>query len=103
MTTITPVGNRVLLRPIEPDAITDGGIHVPPGFDTAEKCPACGVVIALGTTAKQKCGNKNCDAGLPGVEVGMKVLFHRFDGVEINYRDRKFILVEAKDIKAIIE
>lgn len=103
MTTINPIGSRVLLQPIEPDAITAGGIHVPPGYDTAEKCPACGIVLCFGTRAKCKCDNPDCDAGLPGVEIGMKVLFHRFDGTEINYRNRKFILVDAKDIKAIIE
>lgn len=101
--TINPIGSRVLLQPIEPDAITAGGIHVPPGYDTAEKCPACGIVVAMGRKAKCKCDNPDCDAGLPGVDIGMKVLFHRFDGTEINYRDRKFILVDAKDIKAIIE
>jgi co-chaperonin GroES (HSP10) len=93
--TLRPVGKRVLLDPIPPDKMI-GSLHIPEQFDQSKSQPQCGVVLAIGDKARCKCDKPDCDALLPGVEVGDVVAFHRFEGQQINHLDRAYILVEAR-------
>lgn len=100
--TLKAVGNRVLIAPIEREMAING-ILVPQGYDTAEEAPATGVVLAFGERARCKCDSADCDALLPHIKPGDKVIFHRFDGTIINFRNKKHLVVEAKNIIAKIE
>lgn len=100
--TLKAIGNRVLLAPIQQDKII-GGIILPQGHDMAEEQPVAGFVLAFGERARCKCDSAACDALLPHIKIGDKVIFHRFDGTTISFQNRKYLVVEASNIIAKIE
>ena len=84
---IKPVGNRVLLEPKEVQEKTAGGIYIP---DTAKEKTMEGKVVAVGT-----------GKDMP-VKPGDKVIFAEFGGTEINMDSKKYVIMDIKDILAII-
>lgn len=100
--TLKAVGNRVLIQPIEQEQQING-IFIPQGHDTAEQQPVAGFVISIGDRARCKCDSAECDAVLPHIRPGDKVIFHRFDGTIVNFQNRKHVVVEARNIIAKIE
>jgi chaperonin GroES len=93
---LKPLGDRVVVKPIEQDEITAGGIMLP---DTAKEKPQEGKILAVGP------GNRN-DAGERvqlDVAVGDIVLYAKYAGTEIKLEGEKVLVLRESDILAIVE
>ena len=93
---VKPLGDRVLVKPLEVKEVKKGGIIIP---DTVKEKPQEGEVIALGTGKITDEGKK-----IPmEVKVGEKILFKKYGGDEIKIGDVEHKILEREDILAIIE
>jgi chaperonin GroES len=94
---IQPLGDRVVIQPLEAEAKTKGGILLP---DTAKEKPQEGKVVAV-----EK--GKTLDNGsvqAPEVKVGDKVLYGKYSGNEITTKDGdELLIMREEDILAIIK
>ena len=91
-----PLHDRVLVKPLEAETKTAGGIIIP---DTAKEKPQEAKVIALGTGGLDKDGKK-----LPfNVKVGDKVLVGKYAGQEVKLDDVTYLLLSESEILAVIE
>jgi chaperonin GroES len=92
---IQPLGDRVLVKPIEEKEQVKGGIIIP---DSAKEKPQEAEVIALGTGKKDEDGKV-----IPfEVKVGDKVLISKYGGTEVKIGDEKFSLLREDDILGVI-
>jgi len=94
--TLKPLGNRVLVRRLEAQETTKGGIILP---DTAKKKQEKAEVIAVGPGKKTPEGKEI----LPPVKVGDIVLVDKYSGQEVTINDQEMLVVRGDDIIAIIE
>ena len=93
---IKPLGDRVLVEPIEEKEVVKGGIVIP---DSAKEKPQEARVVALGTGRKDDDGNV-----IPfEVKVGDIVLTSKYGGSEVKFEDKEYKLLKVDDIQAIIE
>lgn len=94
---LKPLGDRIIVKPIQEDEVTKGGIILP---DTAEKeKPEKGEVIAVGP-------GKILDNGQRlemEVKVGDKILFTKYGPDEIKVDDEEILVIKQEDILAIIK
>ena len=93
---VKPLGDRVLVLPIEEQEVKKGGIIIP---DTAKEKPQEGKVIALGT------GKRDDDGKLIPftVKKGDRVLISKYGGTEIKINDKEYQIMREEDILGIIE
>jgi len=93
---IRPLGDRVLVEPSQREEKTPAGIVLP---DTAKEKPQEGTVIAVGSGALNKDGQR-----IPlEVKVGDRVLFSKYAGTEIKYEGKEYLIMKESDIHAVIE
>ena len=93
---VRPLGEKVLVRRLEAETMTKGGIVLP---DTAKEKPRQGTVLALGD-------GKQLDDGTRAkfqVKVGDKVLFSSYGGTEIKVEGEELMLMDENDILAILD
>jgi chaperonin GroES len=93
---IQPLGDRVLIKPMEAEEKTKGGIVLP---DTAKEKPQRGEIVAVG---KGKI-LENGEVKALDVKVGDKVLYGKYSGTEITYDEEEYLIVREDDILAIIK
>jgi chaperonin GroES len=92
---LKPLGNRVLVEPIEQDEITAGGIVLP---ETAKEKPQQGMVLAIGPGTRDEDGKR-----IPmDVAKGDKILFAKYSGTEIKMDGKKYLILREEDILAIV-
>jgi len=93
---LRPLGDRVLVEPIEREEMTASGIYVP---ETAKERPQEGVVVAAGP------GRKDEDGKLIAmdVKVGDRVLYAKYGGTEVKLEDKKYLILKETDILAILD
>ena len=93
---IKPLGDRVLVEPIEERETKKGGIIIP---DSAKEKPQEGKVIAIGT------GKRDDDGKLIAFNVkkGDRVLMPKYGGTEVKMDDKNYQIVREDDILAVIE
>jgi len=96
MAHIKPLGDRVLVQPIEEQEVKKGGIIIP---DTAKEKPQEGKIIALGTGKVDDKGKKVAFE----VKKGDRVLIPKYGGTEVKLADETFLLIKEEDILGIIE
>ncbi|HEY2493160.1 MAG TPA: co-chaperone GroES [Paenibacillus sp.] len=91
---IKPLGDRVLVEPIEQEETTAFGIVLP---DSAKEKPQEGKVIAVGSGLVK-------DGARVALEVreGDKVLFSKYAGTEIKYEGKEYLIMKESDIHAIV-
>jgi chaperonin GroES len=91
-----PLQDRVLIRRIEQDEKTAGGIIIP---DTAKEKPMEGEVVAVGPGARGE------DGALHPLDVkaGDRVLFGKWSGTEIKLDGEDLIIMKESDIMGVIE
>lgn len=95
-TNIQPLFDNVLIKPLEVEERTASGIVLP---DTAKEKPQMGLVMAVGPGATDDKGNK-----IPMVvKVGKKVMYKKWGGNEVKVDGEEWMLIEQKDILAIVE
>lgn len=93
---VKPLHDRVLVKRIEEEPKTKGGIIIP---DTAKEKPQEGEVIAVGDGRVLENGEK-----VPlSVKVGDRVLFSKYAGTEIKIEGEEHLILREDDILAIIE
>ena len=90
-----PLHDRVLVRRVEAEEKTAGGIIIP---DTAKEKPQEGKVIAVGTGKVTEDGKR---LGLD-VKVGDKILFGKYSGSEVKVDDKDYLIMREEDILAIL-
>ena len=93
---IKPLGDRVLVKPVEEEEQVRGGIIIP---DTAKEKPMQGKVVAVGP------GKVTDDAkNLPmHVEEGQTVLYGKYSGTEVKIDGEEYLIMSENDIFGIIE
>lgn len=94
---ITPLGGNVLIRPVDAQQKTAGGIILP---DSAKEKPQIGVVMAVGEGAWNEDGDARIKMTL---KPGDKVMYKKWGGNEIKVENEEWTIVEEKDILAIIK
>ena len=92
---VRPLGDRVLVQPIEEKETKKGGIIIP---DTAKEKPQEGNVVALGT-GKVDDNGKNVEFT---VKKGAKVLISKYGGTEIKVDGESYLIMREDDILGII-
>jgi chaperonin GroES len=91
-----PLQDRVLIRSVEQDKKTAGGILIP---DTAKEKPTEGEVIAVGPGARSEDGKVH-----PlDVKVGDRVLFGKWSGTEIKVDGEDLVIMKESDIMGIVQ
>mgnify|MGYP006285901139 FL=1 len=86
---IKPLGERVVIMPVEEESRTDSGLYIP---DTAKEKPQTGVVVAVGD-----------DDELISVKEGDKVLFPKYTGTEISMKGEDYIIMDYDSLLAVID
>jgi chaperonin GroES len=95
-TNIQPLFDNVLIKPLEQEEKLPSGIILP---DSAKEKPQMGQVMAVGAGGTD-------DKGHPikmTVKVGQKVMYKKWGGNEIKVDGKEWMIVEQKDILAVVE
>ena len=91
-----PLGDRVVVEPIEQEEMTASGIVLP---ETAKEKPQQGNDLAAGPGARDDDGKRIA----MDVKVGDKVLFAKYAGTEFKLDGKKLLILKESDILAIVE
>lgn len=95
MTKIRPLGDKILIRPLEKEEVNKFGIVLP---ESAKEKPSEGEVLEVGT-------GKWIEGQLRPLDVkkGDKVLFSKYSGDEIKVDGEELKIIEEKDVLGVIE
>jgi chaperonin GroES len=91
-----PLHDRIVVRRIEPEERTAGGIIIP---DTAKEKPQQGEVIAVGPGARDESG----EVQPVDVRAGDRVLFGKWSGTEVRVGGEDLLIMKESDIMGILE
>ena len=91
-----PLHDRVVVRRVEEDTRTKGGIIIP---DTAQEKPMQGEVIAVGPGARDDSGK----LVPPDVKAGDYVLFGKWSGTEVKIDGTEYLIMKESDIMGVLE
>ena len=94
---LKPLGDRVIVEPVEKEEMTAGGIILP---ETAKEKPQQGTIVAVGPGRRDEDGDR-----IPmDVKVGDRVLFAKYAGTEVKLdEDEKVLVLKESDILAVVE
>ena len=96
MPTFTPLGERIVIKPMEQEAQTRGGILLP---DTARERPQEGDVIAVGSGRVADDGSR-----IPmDLSVGDKVIYSKYAGTEYEDGDDTYLIMRESDVLAKLD
>jgi chaperonin GroES len=91
-----PLHDRVVIRRVESDDRTPGGIIIP---DTAKQKPQEGEVIAVGPGARDETGKvQPLD-----VRVGDRILFGKWSGTEVRIAGEEYLIMKESDILGVLD
>jgi chaperonin GroES len=91
-----PLHDRVVVRRVDSDEKTAGGIIIP---DTAQEKPSEGEIVAVGTGARAEDGSVTP----MDVKAGDRVLFGKWSGTEVTIDDEELLIMKESDIMGVIE
>ena len=91
-----PLGDRVLVKRVEEETKTKGGIIIP---DTAKEKPQEGEVVAVGPGAR----NDKGDIVALDVKAGDRILFGKWSGTEVKVDGEDLLIMKESDVMGIIE
>ena len=91
-----PLGDRVLVRRVEEEEKTRGGIIIP---DTAKEKPQEGEVIAVGPGARDDSGKVQA----LDVKAGDRILFGKWSGTEVKLDGQDLLIMKESDILGVLE
>src|SRR2546430_2725551 len=93
---VRPLQDRVLVRRVDPEAKSAGGIFIP---DTAQEKPMEGEVVAVGPGARDEAGNLH-----PlDVKFGDRVLFGKWSGTEVKLDGEDLMIMKEADIMGVLD
>ena len=90
-----PLHDRVVVKRIDPDAKSAGGIIIP---DTAQEKPSQGEIIAVGPGGRDESGK----IIKPDVKAGDRVLFGKWSGTEVKLEGEDLLIMKESDIMGVI-
>jgi chaperonin GroES len=93
---LKPLGDRLVVEPIEQEEVTAGGIVLP---ETAKEKPQQGKVLAVGPGARDDDGKRIA----MDVKVGDKVLYAKYGGTEFKMEGKKLLILRESDLLAVLE
>ena len=93
---LKPLGDRVVVEPIEQDEMTASGLVLP---ETAKEKPQKGTVVAVGPGARDEAGKRIA----MDVNTGDIVLFAKYAGTEFKMDGKKLLILKESDLLAIVE
>jgi chaperonin GroES len=93
---LKPLGNRVVVEPLEQEEMTAGGIVLP---ETAKEKPQKGMVLAVGPGELNDQGERQA----LDVREGDTVLFAKYSGTEIKMDGKKLLILRESDLLAIVQ
>jgi chaperonin GroES len=91
-----PLHDRVVVRRIDADEKTAGGIIIP---DTAKEKPSEGEIVAVGPGARDEKGERIA----PELKAGDRVLFGKWSGTEVRIAGEDLLIMKESDILGVIE
>jgi chaperonin GroES len=94
--TFRPLHDRVLVRRIEADQKTTGGIIIP---DTAKEKPQQGEIVAVGPGAR----NEKGELVALDVQAGDRVLFGKWSGTEVRIDGEDLLIMKESDILGVLD
>ena len=92
----TPLHDRVLVRRIESEDVTKGGLIIP---DSAKEKPQEGEIVAVGEGARKDSG----ELIAPSVKAGDRVLFGKWSGTEVTIDGEELLIMKESDILGVTE
>ncbi|MEM8806387.1 MAG: co-chaperone GroES [Cyanobacteria bacterium P01_G01_bin.38] len=95
VSTVTPLGDRVLIKVSQSEEKTAGGILLP---DTAKEKPQIGEITSVGPGKRNDDGSRQA----PEVKIGDKVLYSKYAGTDIKFSGEDYVLLSEKDILAVV-
>ena len=93
MATFTPLGERIVIKPMEQETQTRGGILLP---DTAKEKPQEGEVIAVGSGRLADDGSRIAME----LSIGDKVIYSKYAGTEYEDDDDEYLIMRESDVLA---
>lgn len=93
---LKPLGDRLIVEPIEPEEMTASGIVLP---ETAKEKPVRGKVLAIGPGARKEDGSRIA----VDVSTGDTVLYARYTGTEVKIESKKYLILKESDILAVVQ
>ncbi|MGQ3041591.1 MAG: co-chaperone GroES [Brevundimonas sp.] len=90
-----PLGDRVLVKRVEEESKTKGGIIIP---DTAKEKPQEGEVVAVGPGARDEDGERI----EPELKTGDRILFGKWSGTEIKIDGEDLIIMKESDVLGVL-
>jgi chaperonin GroES len=93
---IRPLNDRVLVKRLEEEAKTAGGIIIP---DTAKEKPAEGEVVAVGPGKMNNKGERTA----MDIKAGDRVLFSKYGGTDIKIEGQDYLIMREDDILGVVE
>lgn len=93
---LKPLGDRVIVEPIEKEETTAAGIYLP---ETAKEKPQEGLVIAVGPGRLLENGER----APMEVKAKDKVIFAKYAGTEVELDDKKLLILKENDVLAIVK
>jgi chaperonin GroES len=91
---IRPLKNRIVVKPIEREEQTAGGIYLP---DTAKEKPQTGEIVAVGPGEYIEETGKVVP---PSLEIGEKVFYGKYAGTDVTVAGEEFKILDVKDVLA---
>lgn len=96
MSNVRPLADRILVKRVESENKTKGGIIIP---DTAQEKPAEGIVTAVGPGAVADDGSRR----EPVLKQGDRVLFTKYSGTEVKLDGTDHLIMRESDVLAVFE
>jgi len=93
---LKPLGDRLVIKPIEQEDVTSSGIFLP---ETAKEKPQQGKVIAAGPGARKESGERIA----LDVAVNDTVLYAKYAGTSIKLDGQEYLILKETDVLAIVE
>ena len=91
-----PLGDRVVVKRVQEDVKTAGGIIIP---DTVQEKPQEGEVLAVGPGGRDEKGDRIA----PEVKVGDRILFGKWSGTEVKVDGQDLLIMKESDIMGVLE
>lgn len=92
---IQPLGDRVVIRPLEETETMRGGLYIP---DTAKEKPQQGEIVAVGPGRFEKGDRVPME-----LKVNQKVLYGKYAGTEVTIDGDEVLIIKESDVLAVIE
>ena len=91
-----PLHDRVLVRRIEGEDKTKGGLIIP---DTAKEKPAEGEIVSVGAGARKDSG----ELIAPSVKAGDRILFGKWSGTEVKLDGKDLLIMKESDVMGVVD